>query len=102
VRQVRFSRRARGQLEEIGRYLIGQTGDRRAAEVLVRGIENRMLKLGAMPSVIGRPRPELGEGLRSLPHESYLVFFTYVDERIDVLHVLHARRDLPTYFKGTR
>ncbi len=58
-----------------------------------------MLKLGTTSSILGRPRPELGDGLRSLPHESYLVFFTYAGERIDMLHVLHARRDLPAYFK---
>ena len=99
MRAVRFSGRAQRQLNEISSYLLKSTGDRRAGARLVLAIEARMLRLATSSSTLGRPRPELGAGLRSLPHGAYLIFFTYGDENIDVLHVLHARRDLEEYFR---
>ncbi|MDH7792269.1 type II toxin-antitoxin system RelE/ParE family toxin [Ochrobactrum sp. AN78] len=39
-------------------------------------------------------RPDLGEGLRVARHHRYLVFFTHNAERIEVLRILHAAREL--------
>ena len=91
MRQVRFSGRSRAQLQSIARYLLQQTGDGRAGERLVRGIEARILHLAELPGRIGRPRPELGSDVRSLPHLSYVVVFRYGEDSIDVLMVVHSR-----------
>ena len=46
---------------------------------------------------IGRPRPEVGPGIRSLVQGNYLIFYRYVaeQERVDILRVWHGRRRLP-------
>jgi toxin ParE1/3/4 len=93
VRLVRFSSRARAQLRAAARYLLEQSGDERAGTRLVRSIEDRMTKFAGLPGTLGRPRPELGDGLRSLPHHGYVVIFRYGDGTIDVVQVIHARRD---------
>jgi len=94
MRSVRFSGRARAQLVSIARYYYRQTGDARTGERIVRGIERRLLKLAGPPGALGRPRPELGHGVRSLPHAPYIVLFRYGDDVIDVLQVLHGRQDI--------
>jgi toxin ParE1/3/4 len=94
VRQVRFSGRSIAQLRAVARYLLQQTSDDRAGERLVRGMETRILHLAELPGHIGRPRPELGSGVRSLPHLSYVVIFRYGENNIDVLQVVHSRQDV--------
>ena len=47
---------------------------------------------------MGRARPELGDGLRSAPFESYVIFFRYVGERFEVVDILHGRRDVDALF----
>ena len=89
---VRFSDRARAQVRAVARYLYQQTGDDRAGEQFVRELEARMLKFAGLPGTLGRPRPELGDGLRSLPHHAYVVIFRYGSDTVDVVQVLHARR----------
>ena len=100
MRTVSFGRRARKHLLSVARYLFEQTGDRRAGDKFVREIEARMLKVGATPTTLGTPRPDLGTALHSVPFKAYLIFFRYEDDRIDVLHVMHSHRDLRAYFTG--
>ena len=57
-----------------------------------------MLKLAKLSASIGRPRPELGEGLRSLPHQSHIVIFGYGVDTLDVVQVLHSRQDIDAHF----
>lgn len=98
MRSVRFSRLARSQLQAIARYLLEQTGDERTGEQFVRSIEAHMLKLAGLSATIGRPRSDLGEGLRSLPHQSHVIIFRYGIETIDVVQAMHSRQDIDAHF----
>jgi toxin ParE1/3/4 len=41
-----------------------------------------------------RPRPELGQGLRSSTLKSYTVFFVVEHDEVVVVRVLHGARDI--------
>ena len=56
-------------------------------------------ELLAVHSGIGRPRPELGEGVRSMPIGNYLVFYTPALDGIDIARVIYGGRDLPAVFR---
>jgi toxin ParE1/3/4 len=56
-------------------------------------------ELLAAHSGIGRLRPELGEGVRSMPIGNYLVFYIPSAEGIDVARVIYGGRDLPAVFR---
>ena len=43
-------------------------------------------------------REELHPGLRSFLHEEFVVFYLTVEDGIDVVRVLHGRRDLDSAF----
>lgn len=94
MRHVRFSGRALAQLRAIARYLLRQTGDERAGERFVRDIESHVLKFADLPGTPGRPRPELGPGIRSFPHHAYVVIFRYTDASLDIVQIIHALRDI--------
>lgn len=102
MRSVTFGSLARTHLLQIARYLHNRTGDERAGEKLIRSIEARMNKAGELTAKLGRPRTDLGEGVRSLPHKDYLIFFRYEEDSIAVLHVLHGHRDVEAYLAAVR
>jgi plasmid stabilization system protein ParE len=47
---------------------------------------------------MGRARPELGTGTRSLVHGSYTIFYELSGNRADILRVLHQRQDVAVAF----
>ena len=57
-------------------------------------------ELWATQPMMGRPRDELAQGLRSLTFGRYVVFFEPMLEGIDVIRVLHGSRDLEAGFES--
>jgi plasmid stabilization system protein ParE len=50
----------------------------------------------------GRPRPELRLDLRSHPHRNYVIFFRYVGDALEIVHVLEGHRDVVAFFEDKR
>ena len=48
--------------------------------------------------MIGRARKELATDLRSFPFGRYVIFYTPVQDGIDVVRVLHSARDVDAAF----
>ena len=57
-------------------------------------------ELWATQPMMGRPRDELAQGLRSLTFGRYVVFFESMLDGIDVVRVLHGSRDLEAGFES--
>ncbi len=57
-----------------------------------------LLQLTATQPLMGRARPELDAGLRSLPLGRYVVFYAPTADGIDVVRVLHSARDIEAQF----
>ena len=55
-------------------------------------------KLLAERRRIGRERPEIGPGFRSLVHGNHTIFYRLGDEHLEVLRVLHHRQDIQKAF----
>ena len=56
------------------------------------------LHLLAMQPLMGRARDELLAGLRSFPFGRYVIFYMAVEDGVDVVRVLHSRRDVDLAF----
>lgn len=95
-----FSERAERDVEEIVSYLVEVAGPNAARKVAHRILEKCRL-LASAPGGLGTARPELGVGidLRSFPVSSYLLFFRYSDVSMEVVRVLHERRDVETILR---
>ena len=70
----------------------------RQADAFAGRIDQQFRMLARQPN-LGRERPELLEGLRSIPIGSYLIFYTPRPRGIEVVRVLHGARDLTLFFE---
>lgn len=63
------------------------------ALTFVDELERKCEALGDSPG-IGTSRPELGEGIRMLPHGRYVIFYREVQKRLRIERVIHGARDI--------
>ena len=68
------------------------------ADSLLHEIGKRALGLSQRPFV-GRPRTELLPGLRSVLVHPYAIIYLVTDNAVEIVRVLHERRDLPAEVK---
>ncbi len=70
-----------------------------AATQMLRKIKRSLLKLERNP-LMGRDRPELVPGLRSLLCQTYVVFYRLKGSDIELVRVLHGARDTGAIFES--
>ena len=80
---------------DIWRY-IAQDSPANADHLLDR-IRETLNQLAAMP-FMGQARFDLAPGLRMFPVESYLIFFRPVQNGIEVIRILHGKRNITGRF----
>ena len=95
MKRFRFRSEANHDIEEISNKLFALNPA--AASRFLDTLDN-LCELLAQHSELGRPRPELGQNLRSVPHGNYLVFYVPTAEGIDVIRVVYGGRNLPDLF----
>ncbi len=89
---------ARRDLLDILTYIARESGSLGVARAFVSQLREKCLTLATLPGTLGRPRPELGSNLRSTPHRNYVIFFSYEGDAVEIINILHARRDVDGYF----
>jgi plasmid stabilization system protein ParE len=47
---------------------------------------------------MGRTRADLRPDLRSHPHKSYVIFFRYEGDVLEIVRVIESQRDIPPLF----
>ena len=87
--RVRFTARARANLDAIFRYIAADNP--RAAADLVEGIENLIEKLSAYPD-LGHPTRPPGRRVLTVPRAPYQVFYRVTEHEIRILMVRHTSR----------
>jgi toxin ParE1/3/4 len=93
--RLRFSRRAQHDLDAIADYI--EQRDAAAAERWVDLIEARCRLLADQPR-LGRRRDDLRQNLRSLAVGNYLIFYRPIRGGVEIVRVLHGKRDLAALF----
>ena len=76
---------------EIALYIAQDNVNRALA--FVDELEESCRALGNAPG-IGTARPELGDGIRMLPHGRYLIFYRQLQRSVRIERVLHGARDI--------
>ena len=87
--QIRFSRRAQADLQNINGYTIATWG-REQATAYIDSLELTVKKLASTPK-IGKPRDDLRQGLRAFPYQSHVIYFIEEKKGIVIVRVLHER-----------
>jgi len=90
---LRYRHGGRRRELTIGRYPDISLADARG----IATIKRAELDLLATQPLMGRVRDELLVGLRSFPFGRYVIFYMVVEDGVDVVRVLHSRRDLDAH-----
>jgi toxin ParE1/3/4 len=102
MKRLILTAQAVDDLADIHAMIVDASNHVDVADRFIDEIETHCLRIAELPSRIGRPRPEFGHNLRSLPHGNYLIFLRYHDEdTLEIVAVVHAARDLGAYFEDT-
>ena len=88
---VVFSPKAYQDLIDIHDYIAEQSVQ--AASHFIDFIEEKC-NLLAGSSSMGRRRPEFGAAVRSFPVGEYVIFYVPVSDGVEIVHVLHSKRDI--------
>lgn len=93
--QLLISEPALQDLSELYSYVA--TDNPNAADELVDKIYELCERLTTMPK-LGKTREELAIGLRSFPAKNYNIYYRISTESIEVVRILHNRRDISSQF----
>jgi toxin ParE1/3/4 len=91
-----LSAEADNDLLNIYEYTTENFGEDQAVKYLL-GLEQLFHTICRQPH-LGRTRNEIRKGLRSNSYLSHIVFYRIIEERIRIVRVLHASRDIPKFF----
>ena len=94
--EPRITERAQSDLDEAWAYLAER--NEAAADRLIDGVLQKA-RLHAELPLMGRPRNDLRPGLRSFVVHPYTIFYRPAGDTIEVVRVLHGRRDIETLMK---
>jgi toxin ParE1/3/4 len=93
LRRLYYSSAARRSLGDLLEYLTIEMGAESLASPIVRRIRSQCVKLAALPTILGRPRDDLSPGLRAFSFRGYVIFLRYVEDRLEIVDIVHSRRD---------
>ncbi|MGF1675920.1 MAG: type II toxin-antitoxin system RelE/ParE family toxin [Rivularia sp. (in: cyanobacteria)] len=89
------SPQAAQDLQDIHDYLFAKNPD--TANKFLDTIAHKFEMLANFPNM-GRKRDELLTSLRSFPVDDYLIFYTQLEEEIEIARVVSGYRDLDALF----
>ncbi|MFN8555570.1 MAG: type II toxin-antitoxin system RelE/ParE family toxin [Candidatus Obscuribacterales bacterium] len=96
MKRLLFTPKSLQDFQEIHDY-IAQDSIEAAADFIDR-LQQRCNELCNMPGM-GRKRDELASGMRSSAVGEHIIFYRVVDEKLEIMHVLHGKRNLRKMFK---
>jgi toxin ParE1/3/4 len=99
-RRVVWAPKAKQDLREIWRHYAREASPEIADTVLVE-IAQTGERL-ADQALMWRARDEVATGLRSVLSQPYVIFYRVQGDRVEVVRVLHERRNFPELFKKER
>jgi toxin ParE1/3/4 len=87
-----LSPEAKKDLLDIHAYTQNKWG-RQQAQKYIDALEKRCDELGQSPH-LGRERPEIKPGYRSIADGKHVIFYRVGDGGIEILRILHGRMDI--------
>lgn len=91
---------ARRDLVSILEYVTRESGSLAIGHGFVGQLRGHCAKLAGLPGTLGRARPELRVDIRSVPFNSYVIFFRYSGDDFEVVNILEGHRDIDGHFDG--
>ncbi len=96
--RVLWTELAESDLNNIHFYIGTTNHSPAAADRWFDSIRERSHSYAGQPEM-GELRSQFGPGVRVFSFGDYVVFYRTIDDGIEILRVLHGRRDYPTLFQ---
>jgi toxin ParE1/3/4 len=96
---LRYSEQAKKDLVQIRRYLTKESGSKEVARRFLAKLRQQCQQVATLPGMMGRARPELFEGLRSLPYGNYVILFRYNNDFVEIVSIIEGHRDIEELFR---
>ena len=97
-RGTRFLKSAEADLVSIAWYIATQSNSAEIGSQFADALRRRCEEFARLPATLGTSRSDLLPELRSIPHRGYVIFFRYVEGSVEIVNILHGRRDLLSYY----
>lgn len=91
--QLRYLEQARMDLIQIKRSIARESGSEAIALKFTEKLRQQCQQLAALPGTLGRVRPELLEGIRSIPCGNYVILFRYRGLFVEIVSIIEGHRD---------
>lgn len=98
TRRLVFLDAALDDLDGILRSVAQGSGSVAVGLNLATLLRERCARLAGLPGTLGRARPELRAGLRSIAARGYVILFRYGEGSVEVVAILDGRRDIEGLF----
>ena len=95
---LRYLEQAKNDLIQIKRYIARESGSNEIALRYLGQLRQECRKLAALPGTMGRARPELAEGIRSIPYRNYVILFRYTGPSLEIVSIIEGHRDIEELF----
>ena len=95
ARRLLITPLAEADLAEIWAYIAEDSP--KAATEFVEQVEAKLEPLLEFPG-IGSARDKLAPGLRALPYRNYVIYYTFTDDEVTIVRVVHGARDVRALF----
>ncbi|MBF0325182.1 MAG: type II toxin-antitoxin system RelE/ParE family toxin [Alphaproteobacteria bacterium] len=101
MRRLVYLASVRQDLLDILNYVAAESGSVAVAQEVITQLRGRCHAIASKPGTLGRARPELRTDIRSIAHKGYVIFFRYVEDRLEVVNILEGHRDIDAHFSET-
>jgi plasmid stabilization system protein ParE len=103
VPRLVYGAAARRDLADIAAQIERKSKSRETAEAFIDKLTAYCEHIASLPIMMGRPRPELRAGYRSVTYGNYVIFLRYADEEgprshLYIGNIIYGSRDLDAYF----
>ena len=96
MKEPRFTPQTQADLEEVWLYVAN--GGEGLADRFLDKIHKQCRQLAQFPG-IGRDRSNLAAYLRSFAVRPFVIFFRPADDAVEIIRVLHGKRDIDSIFE---
>ena len=96
--KLRYFEQAKSDLIQIKHYIARESGRNEIALRYIEKLRQECRRLAALPGAMGRARPELAEGIRSIPYGNYVILFRYNGPYLEIVSIIEGHRDIEELF----
>ncbi|WP_454853703.1 type II toxin-antitoxin system RelE/ParE family toxin [Rhizobium binxianense] len=80
------------------RFIVQESRSRATGRQFTDRLIWKCRELSKLPGQMGRPRSELGDGIRRSAFQGYVVIFRYVGDTFEVVRIFEGHRDIDAHF----